>query len=361
VRVAITHPYSWPEVRRGAERISVETARALAARGHDVTVITSGTRSGRATGDGFATVRYRRVFTNAARHERWFAWRIMPRLLAGRYDVVHSLMPWDAWAALRTGSVAKHRTVYEELGIPIRDWWADKPDRRPRLEVAQRIDVYGCMSEYALGVLDRDFGRAGALIPGGVRTGEFGPAPDRERRPTILFSGALDEPRKGVNLLLQALPLVAAAHPDVQLWLSGAGDVTPLLDGLPAETMSRTTALGVGDPHAQADRYGRAWVTALPSVNESFGMVLIESLACGTPIVVADDSAPPELARPGVGAVCAPGDVRSLADALLAGLALAQDPATAARCREVAARYDWDEAIAPALEAIYRPGNGMRD
>jgi phosphatidylinositol alpha-mannosyltransferase len=354
MRVAITHPYSWPEVRRGAERIAVETARALAARGHEVTVLTAGNERGRTIVDGFAVVRYQRRFAEAARHERWFGWRIVPQLVTGRYDVVHSLMPWDALAAIRTARIGGHTPVYEELGIPIKAWWEDKPDRYARLQVARRAAVYGCMSQFALGAYERDFGREGALIPGGVRVAEFAPAAERESRPTVLFSGVLDEPRKGVATLLEAIPLVARDEPDVQLWLSGPGDVGPAIEAAPPGAAERTVVLDVGDPHAQSERYGRAWATALPSVNESFGMVLVESLACGTPIVVADHSAPPELVAPGVGAVCPPGDARALAAALLTALRLARDPSTVQRARAVAAAYDWDEAIAPGLEATYR-------
>lgn len=356
VKVAITHPYSWPEVRRGAERITVETARSLAARGHDVEIITSGATSGRIRDGGVTTVRYRRIWTDPVRHERWFGWRIAPRLLAGRYDVVHSLMPCDGRVAVHLARWGGYRTVYEELGIPVAETWADKPDRAARLVIVGGVDVYGCMSRYALGVLERDHGRPGALIPGGVRLSEFTPATDRTPEPTILFSGALSEPRKGVALLLDAITLVARAHPAVKLWLSGPGDHAPLLAAASPEARARTQVLGIGDPHEQAERYGRAWVTALPSVNESFGMVLLESLACGTPIVVADDSAPPELVEPGAGAVCRPGDVGSLADALEAAIVLARRPGTAARCRSVAEAYDWDAGIAPTLEGLYEGG-----
>lgn len=356
MKVAITHPYSWPEVRRGAERITVETARSLAARGHAVEIITAGARAGRTTESGVTTIRYRRVWPDPVRHERWFGWRIAPRLLMGRYDAVHSLMPADGATAVRLARWGRFRTVYEELGIPIKAWWADKPDRRSRLAVAARADVYGCMSRYALGVLERDHARSGALIPGGVRLSEFAPAPVRTGRPTILFSGALTEPRKGVALLLDAVALIARRLPEVRLWLSGPGDPGPLLAAASPVARERTKVLGIGDPHQQAERYAQAWVTALPSVNESFGMVLLESLACGTPIVVADDSAPPELVEPGAGAVCRPGDVSSLAEALESAIDLARAPATAARCRSVAEGYDWDRAIAPMLEGLYRDG-----
>ena len=360
MRVAITHPYSWPEVRRGAERIARETARALAARGHDVTVLTSGTSGRVIEEDGFRIICYRRIFGPAPRHERWFGWRIMPHLALHRYDVVHSLMPGDALAAIRTARISGHTTVYEELGIPIRDWWADKPDRDLRLAVARRTDVYGCMSDFAVKILERDFDRSGALIPGGVRMTEFAPAASREDRPTVLFSGVIDEPRKGVSVLLDAAALVARTEPDVQVWLSGPGDAGSLLAAAPAAAADRTVVLPVGEPHDQAVRYGRAWATALPSINESFGMVLVESLACGTPIVVADHSAPPELVAPGVGAVCRPGDPVSLADALLAAFALARHPDTVTRARAAAAAYDWDDAIAPSLEATYRGRTDVR-
>src|SRR5207244_5414092 len=90
MKVAITHPYSWPEVRRGAERIMVETGRALAARGHEVTVFTAGGAPGRDRHGGITTVRYRRVFVTPQRHERWFGWRVFPDLVRGRFDAVHS-------------------------------------------------------------------------------------------------------------------------------------------------------------------------------------------------------------------------------------------------------------------------------
>jgi phosphatidylinositol alpha-mannosyltransferase len=353
MKIGLTHPYSWPEVRRGAERIIMETARALAHRGHDVTILTSGAHSGVRQEEGVTVRVARRILSDNHQHERWFGWRIMPRLVASRFDVVHSLMPYDALAAIRTKRLAGHRTVYEELGIPIVPWWADLVDHRARLAVARKVDAYGCMSRFALDALHEYAHREGVLIPGGVRVDEFAPAAAREVAPTVLFSGVLDEPRKGVALLLDAIAQVAEQRPDVQLWLSGPGDATAMLQRAPDAARARTTVLPLGEPHEQGARYGAAWVTALPSINESFGMVLLESLACGTPIVVANHSAPPELVTEATGAICEPDDVASLSTALRRGLDLANDPATVTRCRESAIRYDWDESIAPQLEAIY--------
>ena len=352
MKVAITHPYSWPEVRRGAERIVVETARALTRRGHEVTLITAGSDAGRTRDpSGYEVVRFRRLWRDSQAHERWFALRLLPELTRSRFDVVHSMMPRDALAAIRTRSRAGHRVVYEELGNPVRSWWVGLPDERARLDVVAGADAYGCMSRYALAVLRRDHGRQGVLVPGGVALDEFAPAESREATPTILFSGAIHEPRKGVALLLDAVARLGDG--EVAVWLSGPGDAAPLLASAPPEAAAVTQVLPLGEPHEQAARYGRAWVTALPSKGDSFGMVLLESLACGTPIVTIDDSAAPELVAAGTGAVAKADDPDALADALRTALELAADPATTRRCRAAASGFGWDE-LAVRLEAIYK-------
>lgn len=352
MRVAITHPYSWPEVRRGAERIIVETARALAARGHDVTVFSSGSTSGTSDLHGARLVRFtRRANKRAWLHEQWFGWRVAPHLAAGRFDVTHSFMPHDAVAAIRTKRIGGHRTLYDEMGVPGLIWDRLR-DRKARERVVRDVDVYGCMSQYALDALD-GLGRQGVRIPGGVRLDQFQPAPAREPTPTLLFSGAFDVPFKGVAGLLEALALVAEDEPDVRLWLSGPGDGRALLAAAPAAARERTEILPLGTPDEQPGRYGRAWATVLPSQRESFGMVMLESLACGTPIVTTDHGAPQELVTPATGAVGRAGDARSLADALLRAIELARDPATVDACRGSAAPYDWDTGLAPLLERLY--------
>ena len=356
MKIALTHPYSWPEVRRGAERIIVETSRALAARGHEVTVYTAGRRAGTTVENGARIVRFRRWASRDWMHEQWFGWRVAPHLAAGRYDATHSFMPHDALAAIRTRRIGGHRTLYDEMGVP---WliWHRLRDEKARERVARDVDVYGCMSEYALDAL-RQHGREGVRIPGGVRLAQFTPAPARTETPTVLFSGAFDVAFKGVASLLEALAVAADELPEIQLWLSGPGDGRDLLAAAPAAARERTTILPLGSPDDQPERYGRAWATALPSVRESFGMVMLESLACGTPIVTTDDGAPQELVTPATGASSVAGDPESLARALLAAVDLARRPETAEACRRSVEPYDWDTGIAPLLEGLYRGGTG---
>jgi glycosyltransferase involved in cell wall biosynthesis len=352
VRIAITHPYSWPDVRRGAERMIVEMSRSLAARGHEVTVLTSGGAASRHREGRIRTIRYRRVFPVDGRHERWFGWRVTPALAAGRFDVVHSLMPWDAVAAIRTARAGGHRSVYEELGNPVRAKVERRGDRPARERVIRDVDVFAGMSEFSRGWLERDWGRKGTVIPGGVRTADFGPQP-RHERPTILFSGALERPEKNVRQLLEAVAVLAERRPDVQLRLSGPGDAAPLLAAAPEAARERTLVLPLGQPEDLAHEYARAWVTCLPTEWDSFGLVVIESLASGTPVVSGPAGAPPEVLTSEVGVVAPALDAEALAGALDRGLSLAGAPGTVEACRAVARRYDWDEAIAPLLEDLY--------
>lgn len=355
MRIALTHAYSWPEVRRGAERILRDLSRALAGRGHDVTVFSAGTRAGTTHEDGVTTVRLRRLFSGADRHERDFAGRLLPRLVAGSFDAVHSFGPRDAVSSIRAARVRRgRRTVYTNLGLPFRWAWDPRPDGAAHRRVVRDVDVYGCMSQYALRALATDYGRTGTLTPGGVDLERFRPSA-RTDTPTILFSGALNERRKGAATLLDAIALLVKDGHEIRLRLSGPGDAGALLDAAPAAARPHVDVLPLGDPDDQAERYATAWVTALPSQNDSFGMVLVESLACGTPVVAGNHAALPELVTPGVtGALCEPEDPVSLARALEETLELSRRPGTVDACRASAAPFDWTTAIAPAMEKIYR-------
>lgn len=376
MRLALTHATCWPEVRRGAERILHELALALAGRGHRVTVW-SGARSGAALAglapgsgrrrglDGVEHVTLARWRRDVLAHEADFGRRLLPSLLVdarlhGRYDAVHAHGRPDACAALSARSRgAVGRVVFTDLGLPARWWWdAQAPAIRAGHErVAAGVDVYGGMSRYAVDLLASDYDRYdGVITPGGVNLAELSPRP-RSADPVLLFSGAVTEPRKGVPTMLAALPQIAAAEPDVRIWLSGPADESVLsswiAEHVPAGLRDRVEWLGLGPVDGQAERYGRAWATVLDSTDDSFGQCLIESLACGTPLVTSDHAAPPELVDEGVtGSVCPPNDVEAFAAAALRVLSLARAPETTDACRSAALPYAWPR-IAERYEALY--------
>jgi len=358
VRLAITHAFCWPEVRRGAERYIQSMGAALAGRGHEVVVLSSGWEPGITELDGVTTVRYRRVARDDRHHERHFGARVLPPLLAGRFDAVHSMGRHDAVASILAATAhPDRRTVFTDLGVPDRGWW--QTQARAELfavgRVVRSIDVYGCMSRWALSFLERDWHRSdGVVTPGGVDLAQFRPA-QRHPAPTLLFSGAVTEPRKGVADLLAAMAVVGRHVPDVRLQLSGPGDPRELLAAAPPGVADRVEILGRGAPEVQTRRYAQAWLTVLPSTYDSFGMALVESLACGTPIVTTTAGAPKELVDEAVtGTSCRPHDSNDLAAAILRGIDLARVPTTVEACRSSASRFDWSTRLAPAVECLYR-------
>jgi glycosyltransferase involved in cell wall biosynthesis len=88
-------------------------------------------------------------------------------------------------------------------------------------------------------------------------------------------------------------------------------------------------------------------------MHEAFGLSLLESLACGTPIVAsADGGGPTDLVGPGVGEMCEP-TATSLADACRAAIYRSQEAGVVDACRAAASLFDWTTAIVPALERLY--------
>jgi phosphatidylinositol alpha-mannosyltransferase len=269
-------------------------------------------------------------------------------------DVWHALGVADAAAASVLGEVKGFRSVTTSLGVPLKWYWDQRPDRRLHQLVVKRVDSYICLSQAAAAGLYEGWGRAADIVGGGVAMGRFVPAPARHDRPALLYSGTLDEDRKNLRLLVDAVAILRQKYVDLELWLSGPGDLSSVIEAAPASARDATVQMGVGREEEQAARYGRAWVTVLPSENEAFGLALLESLACGTPIVaLAGGGGPAELVAPGVGVASGPSAVQ-LAEALERAMELAVRPETIEACRAVAARYDWDQAIVPQLEAVYR-------
>ena len=110
----------------------------------------------------------------------------------------------------------------------------------------------------------------------------------------------------------------------------------------------------VDDPRALVGAYREAWVSALPSYSEAFGLVLLEALACATPVVGSNLDGIPELVdRPSIGRLFDGDDPGSLARALVDTIELAREPGTAAACRERAEELSQDHCAERYLE-LYR-------
>lgn len=355
----LTHASCWPEVRRGAERYTHELAAALAAAGHRVRIVAGAPAAGRTAVLGVDVRRLRRPAWTPARWadlgpEVAFGAQVFPRLAASRTDVWHAMGTADAAAAALAGRLRPGlRTVVTDHGFPSASSRARRPDARLHRYVVSRIDAYVCVSQAAGDYLRRDFAREPDIVPPGVDTARFRPGPRREAHPVLAYSGSLTEPRKGIGLLLAAVALLAGDIPDLQVWLMGPGDPAGALAAAPPGARERVSLAGELPDAELAERYARAWVTVLPSVAESFGMALLESLSCGTPVVArVDGGGPGELVTGEVGRL-ADGNAPGLARACAAALELSRRSECARACRDRAAGYDWRQAIVPRMVAVY--------
>ena len=361
MRIVLSHVYSWPEVRRGGERYLHEVASALQDAGHDVRVVSSALRSGRGDVLGVPVTWFQRRALLRQRlgecsDEFGFGVRAGAHLFARGVDVWHALGTSDAAVASALGAARSFHSVHTTLGIPSRSYRDSRPDRRLHDLVVRRVNSYICLSEAAAEALRSGWGREPVVVGGGVDLRRFAPSA-RHPRPVLLYSGTLDDPRKNVALLVEAVGILRRRVPDLELWISGPGDLDRILEGASASARDSVVDVGLGTPEEHAARYARAWATVLPSHDEAFGLCLVESLAAGTPIVVLEGSGgPAEIVRPGVGFASQP-SAAELAEACARVLELAQTPGIADACRAAAARYDWRTGVVPQLEKVYQ-GSG---
>jgi glycosyltransferase involved in cell wall biosynthesis len=175
------------------------------------------------------------------------------------------------------------------------------------------------------------------------------PSPRPNGRRTVLCVGGLDA-NKNQGLLLQAFARLAAAHPDVDLCLVGDGPKrAPLQAQAAAAGLSDRVRLALNVPLSDVARfYAQASAFVLPSLSESFGLVLLEAGAFGLPVVTSDLPSAREILTPGVNArLFRSGDADDLALQLAAVLEQPQAAAAmgAALQRHVRGHFRWSTTL----------------
>lgn len=277
-------------------------------------------------------------------------------------DIVHvhePAVPLVGLAALST-SVAPVVTTHHA--------WAASPGlygvvgpllRRRVRAAAARIAVSPAAAEHhaaALGLHVGDF----RIIPNGVDVGRFAEATPLDRLqgdgPVLLFVGRLEE-RKGLEHAVTAFAHLKARHPDLRLVVVGDGPERERCQRLlPAGLRVDVDFLGRVSDADLPRCYASADVYVSPATGgESFGIVLLESLAAGTAVVASDLPGFRSVVEDGRTAhLVPPGDARALADAvdaLLANPSLRE--AQVAAGREAVEEFDWPW-VAARLRSTYR-------
>jgi phosphatidyl-myo-inositol alpha-mannosyltransferase len=195
------------------------------------------------------------------------------------------------------------------------------------------------------------------IIPNGVDTSFFRPlrpnGSHRDAEPELLFLGRLD-PRNGLDTVLSAMPRVLARFPEVRLTVAGDGPLRPVYQRLAASFGRHVSFAGSVNGNRPAF-YSRADLYLCPTTKASFGITLLEAMACATPMVVSDITGFRELVSGGDEAVLVPrNDSDAWAEAIIA---LLENEGRRERMGAAglakAARFAWPH-VAREVTAVYR-------
>ena len=369
MRIGMVCPYSL-DVPGGVQSHVLQLAEVMLARGHEVSVLAPASpdvslpeyvvSAGRAIPIPYNGSVSRLQFSPAVhgRVRRWLA--------DGNFDVLHlhepnapSLSMWALRVAEGPIVATFHTSTTKSLTLTVFQGvlrpWHEK--------IVGRIAVSDVARRWQMEALGSD----AVEIPNGVDVPALASAPllDGYRRPgkTVLFLGRYDEPRKGIAVLLGALPRVAERFADVQLLIVGHGDEDELRSQA-GGLMRYIRFLGLVDDAATASAMRSADVYCAPNIGgESFGIVLVEAMAAGTPVVASDLDAFRRVLHDGeVGSLVPVGDSAALADALIAVLendALRERYVAAGS--ETVGRYDW-AVVASQIMRVYETvaGSGVK-
>jgi phosphatidyl-myo-inositol alpha-mannosyltransferase len=358
MKVGLVSPYPW-DVPGGVVAHIRDLAETLLDLGHDVSVITPVddddaplpayvTRAGRSVPVPFNGSVSRLIFgpVSAARVRRW--------LHDGAFDVLHVHSPETLSLSLLA--------LMNARGPIVATFHAANPRSRVLALLQSPLQVHIekivgriAVSPAARKTIVEHLGSDAVVVPNGVHVARYAGAEAMPGWPgdggALGFVGRIDEPRKGLDVLLDAMPLVWRNHPAARLLVAGPGDPPSRLD-------ERVVLLGRVTEHDKARLYRSVDVFVAPNTGgESFGIILLEAMAAGAAVVASDlDAFRRVLEGPDgglAGALASVGDPESIAHACTALLdAPARRAALVRTGAAIVDRYDWT-VVAREIVRVY--------
>ncbi len=362
MRIGLVCPYSW-DVPGGVQEHIRDLAEALIDLGHDVSVISPAddesilpsyvVPAGRAVAVPYNGSVARLSFgpLTANRVRRW--------VKDGNFDLLHVHEPAAPSVSLLACWVATDIPIVATVhgaNLRSRVLHVAEPMLRSALE---KINGWIAVSDDARSTLVRHLGGDAVLIPNGVTISRYEKAEPLAGWPgeggAIGFLGRLDEPRKGLSVLLRAFEIIGPQRPGLRLLLAGRGDLAEIASRVPPDLRARVVMLGQVSEAVKVQVYHSVDVFCAPNTGgESFGIVLAEAMAAGAPIVASDLDAFRRVLRGGrAGELFENGNAGQLAAAI--GRML-DDPSLRASLSAAASAavrdYDWPK-IARDVVKVY--------
>ncbi|MBB2990350.1 phosphatidylinositol alpha-mannosyltransferase [Mycolicibacterium iranicum] len=371
MRIGMVCPYSF-DVPGGVQSHVLQLAEVMRAGGHEVSVLAPASPEAGETlpdyvvsGGKAVPIPYNgsvaRLRFGPATHRKVKKW-----LQQGRFDVLHLHEPNAPSLSMLALNIATgpivatfHTSTTKSLTLSVFE-----PILRPMHEkIVGRIAVSDLARRWQMEALGSD----AVQIPNGVDVDSFASAPLLPGYPrpgrSVLFLGRFDEPRKGMAVLLGALPALVERFADVEVLVVGRGDEDELREQ--AGPLARHLRfLGqVGDAQ-KASAMRSADVYCAPNTGgESFGIVLVEAMAAGTAVVASDLDAFRRVLDDGkAGRLVAVDDRADLAAGLIEVLSDDTLRQHYVDCgREAVQRYDWS-VVARQILRVYETvaGSGVK-
>ena len=360
MRIGMVCPYSF-DVPGGVQSHVLQLAEVMRSRGHDVSVLAPASVGSDVpdyvvSGGKAVPIPYNgsvaRLRFGPATHRKVKKW-----LADGDFDVLHLHEPNAPSLSMLALMIAEgpivatfHTSTTKSLTLSVFQGilrpWHEK--------IVGRIAVSDLARRWQMEALGSD----AVEIPNGVDVSAIASAPLLAGYPrpgkTVLFLGRYDEPRKGMEVLVGALPAVVERFGGVEVLVVGRGDEDALRDSA-GDLAGHLRFLGQVDDAEKASALRSADVYCAPNTGgESFGIVLVEAMAAGTPVVASDlDAFRRVLCDGEAGRLVPVADCDALASALIEVLG---DDRLRSRYVTAAAaavrRYDWP-VVADEIMLVY--------
>lgn len=370
-RIGIVCPYSW-DVPGGVRSHVADLALTLQGRGYEVSVLAPVEDPDTLPDYVFDGGRPTAVSYNGAVARLSFGVRATRRVRQwirdGDFDIVHIHEPVAPSSSLLTCWAARG---------PLVATWHSSHERSRMLSagyyVAQtameKIRGRIAVSEAARETLVRHIGGDAVLIPNGVRVADFRDQESvaLEGTQKILFLGRIDEPRKGLDVLLRALPQVFSALDRCEVVIAGPGDSSEYDEFIDPSWGDRVKFVGaISDDEKRRTLHQADLYVAPHTGGESFGIVLAEAMAAGTAVVASDLPAFDRVLQSGKSGKMFPvGDSEALGIAIIE--MLTDDNQRTALVAEGQIRvmdFDWDHVVEDVIavyEAVYTDGEKVKE
>jgi phosphatidyl-myo-inositol alpha-mannosyltransferase len=297
MRIGIVCPYLW-DIPGGVQSHVRDLAETLIGLGHRVSVLAPGDEDSPNLPDyvvaagktvpipyNGSVARLQFGLVSATRVRRW--------LRQGEFDVVHVHEPAPPSLSLLTVLLADVPLVATFHAASTRSRFLAIFDSVVQA-VLERLSGRIAVSPAARKLIVEHLGGDAVVIPNGVSIAHYAQAPALPGyptldSPTIGFIGRYDEPRKGMTVLLAAMQQLVRSRPGIRLLVAGRGEQQDFLDELPRSLQGAVVMLGMLSEADKASMLRSVDVYVAPNTGgESFGIILLEAMAAGTPIVASD-------------------------------------------------------------------------